>query len=119
MVFGGHPLRPVASPQAVPDVIVEATVFARAVRPQMAISSVTTTRKRLWSPTVRTEKRQKMWCKCGALSPWTRHEGPFLAPHKPVTWDFSGADDGIRTRDPNLGKVVLYQLSHVRVRRTL
>ena len=25
------------------------------------------------------------------------------------------ADDGIRTRDPNLGKVVLYQLSHVRV----
>ena len=27
-----------------------------------------------------------------------------------------GADDGIRTRDPNLGKVVLYQLSHVRVR---
>ena len=27
------------------------------------------------------------------------------------------ADDGIRTRDPNLGKVVLYQLSHVRVRR--
>src|SRR5205085_512432 len=29
--------------------------------------------------------------------------------------DFSGADDGIRTRDPNLGKVVLYQLSHVRV----
>src|SRR5581483_3318950 len=29
----------------------------------------------------------------------------------------SGADDGIRTRDPNLGKVVLYQLSHVRVVR--
>ncbi|MDQ1392563.1 MAG: hypothetical protein QOF30_1540, partial [Acidimicrobiaceae bacterium] len=26
----------------------------------------------------------------------------------------SRADDGIRTRDPNLGKVVLYQLSHVR-----
>ena len=26
------------------------------------------------------------------------------------------ADDGIRTRDPNLGKVVLYQLSHVRSR---
>ena len=25
-----------------------------------------------------------------------------------------GADDGIRTRDPDLGKVVLYQLSHVR-----
>jgi hypothetical protein len=28
----------------------------------------------------------------------------------------SGADDGIRTRDPHLGKVMLYQLSHVRVR---
>jgi hypothetical protein len=27
-----------------------------------------------------------------------------------------GADDGIRTRDPHLGKVVLYQLSHVRAR---
>ena len=27
----------------------------------------------------------------------------------------TGADDGIRTRDPHLGKVVLYQLSHVRV----
>ena len=27
------------------------------------------------------------------------------------------ADDGIRTRDPHLGKVVLYQLSHVRMRR--
>ena len=26
----------------------------------------------------------------------------------------SGADNGARTRDPNLGKVVLYQLSHVR-----
>ena len=30
-----------------------------------------------------------------------------------------GADDGIRTRDPHLGKVMLYQLSHVRVRRSL
>jgi hypothetical protein len=28
-----------------------------------------------------------------------------------------GADDGIRTRDPHLGKVMLYQLSHVRVSR--
>ena len=27
-----------------------------------------------------------------------------------------GADNGARTRDPHLGKVVLYQLSHVRVR---
>gem|GEM_PF-6533795 len=29
----------------------------------------------------------------------------------------SGADDGIRTRDPHLGKVMLYQLSHVRSSR--
>ena len=28
--------------------------------------------------------------------------------------DPNGADDGIRTRDPHLGKVMLYQLSHVR-----
>jgi hypothetical protein len=28
-----------------------------------------------------------------------------------------GADDGTRTRDPHLGKVMLYQLSHVRVSR--
>ena len=28
---------------------------------------------------------------------------------------FRGADDGVRTRDPDLGKVVLYQLSHVRI----
>jgi len=32
-----------------------------------------------------------------------------------LTCGFCGADDGIRTRDPHLGKVVLYQLSHVRV----
>ena len=25
------------------------------------------------------------------------------------------ATDGVRTRDPNLGKVVLYQLSHCRI----
>ena len=28
--------------------------------------------------------------------------------------DLLRADDGIRTRDPHLGKVMLYQLSHVR-----
>jgi hypothetical protein len=38
----------------------------------------------------------------------------WLAPA--LTCGFSGADDGIRTRDPHLGKVVLYQLSHVRTR---
>ena len=35
-------------------------------------------------------------------------------PTRPAFREFDGADDGIRTRDPNLGKVVLYQLSHVR-----
>ena len=34
------------------------------------------------------------------------------APHK------HGADNGARTRDPHLGKVVLYQLSHVRNARS-
>ena len=29
--------------------------------------------------------------------------------------DDNGADNGIRTRDPHLGKVMLYQLSHVRI----
>jgi hypothetical protein len=33
--------------------------------------------------------------------------------------DDPGADDGIRTRDPHLGKVVLYQLSHVRAEQSL
>ena len=31
----------------------------------------------------------------------------------------NGADDGVRTRDPNLGKVVLYQLSHVRAQESI
>ena len=38
------------------------------------------------------------------------------APKRCPYLHFCGADDGIRTRDPNLGKVVLYQLSYVRVR---
>ena len=39
---------------------------------------------------------------------------PFGALFEGVTRAFLGADDGIRTRDPHLGKVMLYQLSHVR-----
>ena len=35
--------------------------------------------------------------------------------HVRAGYTFDGADDGVRTRDPDLGKVVLYQLSHVRV----
>ena len=30
-----------------------------------------------------------------------------------------GADDGTRTRDPHLGKVMLYQLSHIRTLLTV
>ena len=30
----------------------------------------------------------------------------------------SGAGDGVRTRDPELGKLVLYQLSYTRVTST-
>ena len=36
------------------------------------------------------------------------------SPHVRAGYTFDGADDGVRTRDPDLGKVVLYQLSHVR-----
>ena len=34
----------------------------------------------------------------------------------PADLHFHGADDEIRTRDPHLGKVMLYQLSYVRRR---
>jgi len=61
------------------------------------------------------ENGQKMWCKCGARRSQTRHKGPISTPCTAATWTFSGADDGIRTRDPHLGKVMLYQLSHVRL----
>lgn len=30
-------------------------------------------------------------------------------------YSLTRAIDGVRTRDPDLGKVVLYQLSHVRI----
>ena len=43
-----------------------------------------------------------------------------VVPQNGQTWFYKlMGDDGIRTRDPNLGKVVLYQLSHVRVGRPL
>jgi hypothetical protein len=42
-----------------------------------------------------------------ALSLFTDYCSPFTA--------FYGAGNGIRTRDPNLGKVVLYQLSYSRI----
>ena len=52
------------------------------------------------------KKVWQMWCKCGARCPWTRHEEPISAPRTSLTWTFFGADDGIRTRDPHLGKVL-------------
>ena len=42
-----------------------------------------------------------------------QHRPVIPAPSEPD--ELLGADDGIRTRDPHLGKVMLYQLSHVRV----
>ena len=39
----------------------------------------------------------------------------FMADLMAGTLKIHGADNGIRTRDPHLGKVMLYQLSHVRI----
>ena len=50
-----------------------------------------------------------------SLRPWT---GGALLPTG-TGRDSLRADDGIRTRDPHLGKVMLYQLSHVRARLNL
>ncbi len=50
------------------------------------------------------EKFRKMWCKCGASQFVAALGSPISAPCKALTWNFSGADDGIRTRDPHLGK---------------
>jgi hypothetical protein len=47
----------------------------------------------------------------GNTAPEPKREAPERASHQV----FHGADDEIRTRDPHLGKVMLYQLSHVRV----
>ena len=42
---------------------------------------------------------------------------PIARNRKTGRWDKKRADDEIRTRDIHLGKVVLYQLSYVRVCR--
>jgi hypothetical protein len=56
------------------------------------------------------------------MSPSKQAHVPFASPtgrctreETPASRGFFGADDGIRTRDPHLGKVMLYQLSHVRM----
>ena len=48
-------------------------------------------------------------------SPYDGYKKPGYRGSRAVTF---GADNGARTRDPNLGKVVLYQLSHVRICKT-
>ncbi len=49
-----------------------------------------------------------------ALSPQAAEQAIKNEQDKFLLATFNGADDGVRTRDPNLGKVVLYQLSHIR-----
>ncbi len=46
---------------------------------------------------------------------YEREEGLWPIAPQPL-WMIAGAGNGIRTRDPNLGKVVLYQLSYSRNR---
>ena len=48
----------------------------------------------------------------GAGNPWPKRQHKESRPKAACE---VGADDGVRTRDPDLGKVVLYQLSHVRI----
>ena len=49
-----------------------------------------------------------LWCDCGAPHSWICLIGPNWATRTATTWTFSGADDGIRTRDPHLGRVILF-----------
>src|SRR5215211_124614 len=49
-----------------------------------------------------------------ATRPASRHKP--LSDETPRVRGFFEADDGVRTRDPQLGKLMLYQLSYVRAR---
>ena len=55
----------------------------------------------------------------GTVVTYRRILSPVRLPVPPPRpkWPFNGADDETRTRDPNLGKVVLYQLSYVRIKQ--
>jgi hypothetical protein len=77
--------------------------------------AVTLTHKTKGSPTHSPESARKCGANVGARRSQPRHKSPISTPRTATTWTFLGADDGIRTRDPHLGKVMLYQLSHVRV----
>ena len=39
----------------------------------------------------------------------------FYSKRREATWKFFRAENETRTRDPNLGKVMLYQLSYFRI----
>ena len=67
--------------------------------------------------TTRPPRREHCGHAAGSLRDDIRTAAPSVTwtAEDPAETEFaSGADDGIRTRDPHLGKVVLYQLSHVR-----
>jgi putative transposase len=72
-----------------------------------------TYRQNAWV-TGRSSKRvRKVWCGCGSSHPRTQHEGLIPADRTAVACTSIGADDGIRTRDPHLGKVIrLVQCVH-------
>ncbi len=53
-----------------------------------------------------------------AQAPYEREASDKKRPADRLASHLHGADNGTRTRDPNLGKVVLYQLSHVRMEET-
>ena len=63
------------------------------------------------SSDVGTEARHTRLCSGALLLPFPDANS---GPEGPLTREAVGADDGTRTRDPHLGKVMLYQLSHVR-----
>jgi hypothetical protein len=69
------------------------------------------------TPDVRGPKESRSSTRLPSAPPLSR----FSAPRRDLSSlrirSSSGADDGTRTRDPHLGKVMLYQLSHVRVSR--
>ena len=47
---------------------------------------------------------------------WPRDFKSLVSTDSTIRATFTGAENETRTRDPNLGKVVLYQLSYFRIR---
>jgi hypothetical protein len=44
---------------------------------------------------IRPKRSEKMWCKCGAGRSVRAFGSPNLVTHGALTWEFSGADDGV------------------------